>query len=274
MSCDVLTSDCKYLMDRSTNLTPEPAPYPQSQYNSNFRIKEVSERASRLTQGPISHDASPGPEFRLVRRISRRSAKPKPVHIQHDVLRPNTSQNQTREKRLASRWKSTIVNEDMPFFVPRQSKKRSTPRGLASTRGTSKLEPLATLAQEMKRMFEAMPTIPKPRLSKSMINDANTSLASQKLSTSVVVDPHVSKRHDLNVSTVSRRSRNSRGYSVPKKPTQPLIPRAPTSVSARRGRTLRTKEIDSAAKVFEDFYAKSKQLLGELEEKVLGVRAS
>mmetsp|Transcript_16580 Transcript_16580/g.29844 ORF Transcript_16580/g.29844 Transcript_16580/m.29844 type:complete len:259 (+) Transcript_16580:2171-2947(+) len=258
-------------MDRSTNLTPEAAPYPQSQYSSDLRLTDVPDRSSR--PGFNSQEVSPGPEYRLIRRISRRSSRQRPVLAKQDILRPNTSQNQQRELRPTSRWKSTVINEEMPLFVPRQTRKRSTPRGLASTRGNSKLEPLATLAQEMKRMFEAMPTIPKPRLSKSMRSDANTSLASQKLNTSGI-EPPVSKRHELNVSTNSRRSRQARGFSVPKKPTQPYAPRTPASVSARRGRNVRTKELDSAAKVFEDFYAKSKLLLSELEQKVLGVRVN
>jgi hypothetical protein len=102
-------------------------------------------------------------------------------------------------------------------------------------------------------------------------HDANPSQGSHRLNVSEHAQDPI--RASLNVSNASYRSHKSRGISVPKKPMQPNATRPPRSVSSRRGRGLRGNTMESAAKVFEEFYLKSKVLLSELEEKVLGVKA-
>lgn len=79
------------------------------------------------------------------------------------------------------------------------------------------------------------------------------------------------KYNDLNTSTNSIRSRQSRVHSVPKKTQNPYAPKN-SSASLRRRRNILSKDLDSAAKDFNDFYAKSKVLLSELEQRVLGDR--
>jgi hypothetical protein len=256
-------------MDRSLNLTPEGAPYPQSLHSSDLRISDLNERPYRHKLGLINHEISP--DYRLARKIARRPSQPKAA-VKQDLLRPSTSQNKAREVKPSARWKSTAMNEEPPLFVSRQTQQKLQPRvPPTAAQGGSKLDTLASLAQEMKTMFQAMPGLPKPRLSKSMLHNSNPLQASQRLNASGIDRP-VNKPRDLNVSTSSNKSRRSRRYSANRRPTQPTVARTPASVSARRGRSLRTREVESAAKVFEDFYAKSKVLLSELEEKVLGRR--
>jgi hypothetical protein len=255
-------------MDRSLNLTPEGAPYPQSLHSSDLRINDLNERHYRHKLGLVNHEISP--DYRLTRKIARRPSKPKAA-VKQDLLRSSTSQNQAREVKPSARWKSTAM-EEAPLFVSRQTQRKLTQHvPTTAAQGGSKLDTLASLAQEMKTMFQAMPGLPKPRLSRSMLSNINPLQTSQRLNASGI-DRTVKKPRDLNISASSNKTRRSRRYSANRRPMQPSVPRTPASGSARRGRSIRTREVESAAKVFEDFYAKSKVLLSELEEKVLGRR--
>jgi hypothetical protein len=222
------------------------------------------------------------------------TSKEKPNLTNPELRQLDDLELQEIDTRPSRRWLSNIISDKTSFLAVRQSL-RSPPMDSSSTRGGGKLDPLATLAREMKRMFKAMPPIPTlPPLNKSLhagmilqpneghmvdtaakeqykaqslLNDTTSSKALQRLNMSSM--DHA-KHNDLNTSTNSIRSQQSRVHSVPKKPQNPYAPKN-SSVSVRRRRNIRSKDLDSAAKAFNDFYAKSKVLLSELEQRVLGV---